>query len=178
MGRSPWQQDHFISGSEQMVGVQQATYVPMSRGHYYRWRVGRRPALKHNLTFPPHLAAHCYVSQREISPKQWIAAQNLFKGKLLRVPRISPHTLLNQARRTGRISRGGLGQRRAVLFTVTDIQLSCSPWKILCHWGGRDAPTCLGLTCLYRQQQVNEAKSCSNSIQTNLLSSNTKTDPT
>lgn len=91
MGRSPWQQDHFISGSEQMVGVQQATYVPMSRGHYYRWRVGRRPALKHNLTFPPHLAAHCYVLQREISPKQWIAAQNLFKGKLLRVPCISSH---------------------------------------------------------------------------------------
>lgn len=83
MARSPWQRDHFISGSEQMVGVQQATYVPMSRGHYYRWRVGRRQALKHNLTFPPHLTLHCYISQREISPKRWIAAQNLFKGKLL-----------------------------------------------------------------------------------------------
>lgn len=139
MARSPWQQDHFISRSEQMVCVQQATYVPMSWGHYYRWRVGRRPALKHNLTFPPHLAPHCYVSQREISPKRWIAAQNLFKGKLLRVPRISPHTLLNQARRKGHISHGGLGQRRAVLFTMTDIQLSCSPWEILCHfWGGGD----------------------------------------
>lgn len=124
-GRSPWQQDHFISRGEQMVCVQQATYVPMSRGHYYRWRVGRRPALKHNLTFPPHLAPHCYASQREISPKRWIAAQNLFKGKLLRVPRISPHTLLNQARRKGRISLGGLR-----LFSMTDIQLSCSPWEV------------------------------------------------
>lgn len=153
MARSPWQQDHFISWSEQMVCVQQATYVPMSRGHYYRWRVGRRPALKHNLTFPPHLAPHCYVSQREISPKRWIAAQNLFKGKLLRVPRISPHTLLNQARRKGHISHGGLGQRRAALFTMTDIQLSCSPWEILCHfWGWGDGSPCHDSTCLHRQQ--------------------------
>lgn len=154
MARSPWQQDHFISRGEQMVCVQQATYVPMSRGHYYRWRVGRRPALKHNLTFPPHLAPHCYVSQREISPKRWIAAQNLFKGKLLRVPRISPHTLLNQARRKGRISLGGLG-----LFSMTDIQLSCSPWEILCHfWGGGDDSACHDLTSLHRQQQVTAQK--------------------
>lgn len=80
-----------------MVGVQQAAYVPMSRGHSYRWRVGRRQALKHNLTFPPHLELHCYASQREISPHQWIAAPNLFKGKLLTVPCISPLPLLNQA---------------------------------------------------------------------------------
>lgn len=94
---SLWQQDHFISWSEQMVGVQQAAYVPMSRGHSYRWRVGRRQALKHNLTFPPHLELHCYESQREISPHQWIAAPNLFKGKLLTVLCISPLPLLNQA---------------------------------------------------------------------------------
>lgn len=51
---------------EQMAAVQQAAYVAMSTGHSYRWRVGRRSPLKHNLTFPPHLELYCYESQREI----------------------------------------------------------------------------------------------------------------
>lgn len=63
--------------SQQMVGVQQAAYVPISTGYYYRWRVGRRLALKHNLTFPPHLVLHCYIPQSEISPTRWIALENL-----------------------------------------------------------------------------------------------------
>lgn len=51
---------------EQMAAVQQAAYVAMNTGHSYRWRVGRRSPLKHNLTFPPHLELYCYESQREI----------------------------------------------------------------------------------------------------------------
>lgn len=51
---------------EQMAAVQQAAYVAMSIGHSYRWRVGRRSPLKHNLTFPPHLELYCYESQRQI----------------------------------------------------------------------------------------------------------------
>lgn len=60
---------------EQMAAVQQAAYVAMSTGHSYRWRVGRRSPLKHNLTFPPHLKLYCYESQREIILHQWMAVQ-------------------------------------------------------------------------------------------------------
>lgn len=60
---------------EQMAAVQQAAYVAMSTGHSYRWRVGRRSPLKHNLTFPPHLGLYCYESQREIILHQWMAVQ-------------------------------------------------------------------------------------------------------
>lgn len=66
-----------------MVSEQQAAYVPISNWHQHRWRVGRRLALKHNLTFPSHLVLHCYSSHRKISRGKWIALGNLLKNQLL-----------------------------------------------------------------------------------------------
>lgn len=81
-----------------MAAVQQAAYVAMSRGHSYRWRVGRRSPLKHNLTFPPHLELYCYESQREIILHHRMAVLKIsIKGKLLTSPGIPSRAALNQA---------------------------------------------------------------------------------
>lgn len=69
-----------------MAAVQQAAYVAMSTGHSYRWRVGRRSSLKHNLTFPPYYIVTIQKRDYPASVNGW--AKISFKGKLLTTPGI------------------------------------------------------------------------------------------
>lgn len=86
------------TSSAQLTDGQWATGSICSNKHWHqhRWRVGRRLALKHNLTFPSHLVLHCYSSHRKISREKWIALGNLLKNQLLTL-QCSFRFLLNQS---------------------------------------------------------------------------------
>lgn len=86
------------TSSAQLTDGQWATGSICSNKHWHqhRWRVGRRLALKHNLTFPSHLVLHCYNSHRKISREKWIALGNLLRNRLLTL-HCSFRFLLNQS---------------------------------------------------------------------------------